>query len=115
VMPESWPATPVMPESWSATPVMPVDAATQLRKLRGWLQTRAEYLVLERQSAARLRGSPEYPAMLQALNEQDLILQEVLRKMDTIESGSENPNKQTDFLGADQLPPAHLTDEALDL
>jgi len=35
--------------------------------------------------------------------------------MDLLEHGSENLNRQADFLGADQLPPVHLTDELADL
>ena len=101
-----------MSKSWPKAPdKAPRDAATQLQQLRAWLQITLDLLASKRRQAGQHRGLPEYPALLQAFNEQEIILQEVLDKMEALEHGSEGPNRKTDFLGADQLPPVHLTDE----
>lgn len=93
-----------------------VDAATQLARLRAWLQIKLDSLGLRRRLAARHRGSPEYLATLQECNEQEIALQEVLDFMGGLELGTEaNPNKRADFLGADHLPLVHLTSEREDL
>lgn len=82
-----------------------LDAATQLRLLRDWLQMQVrEELPKLRHRVDPALGFQESQGRLLALNEREKVYFEIIRKVEELESGS-NPNKVADFLRADELPP----------
>jgi len=68
------------------------------------MQLQVELPKLRRQ-VDPLQGYQESQVRLLALNERERIYEEIIRKVEELESGS-NPNKVGDFLGADELPPS---------
>jgi hypothetical protein len=90
------------------------DPALQLRKLREWLLDKesnlGNCLSLEGQSLEAID-----PSRVLLLNSQRSIILQVLDVLQELESGSDDPNAEGDFLGADNLPPVHETGELLDL
>lgn len=88
-----------------------VDPAILLSKLKQWLKTESSRLTRER---LRIVRSQEHLAQQETLlvnSATEATFVEVLQKVEELEYGSENVNKKTDFLGADKLPPVHLTGE----
>ena len=82
-----------------------LDAATLLRLLLDWLRMQ---LHSELPKQCRLvdphLDSRVFQVQLQDLNTRERVYEEIIRKVEELESGSD-PNKAGDFLGADDLPP----------
>lgn len=80
---------------------------TPLVKLQRKLQDKRNQVKADRLRVDPKLGSQELLGQLLELQVREVVLEEVLREIKVIQNGSEDPNAETDFLGADDLPPFH--------
>ena len=95
-----------MPKPNSPSP----PAGTPINRLSQRVQELLSLVRVERLSVDPRRESPGLLGQLLALQVREKLLGEILEEIELIQNGSVDVSKETDVLGADDLPPLHEID-----